>query len=314
MTSGLAFKGHQKKMRIGLLAMLMAFKLSAYAQENFVLRPEDYKTYIDRFNAKDQELYKGYIGNEGAWDFLKENIPLLDCPDKNLELTYYFRWWTYCKHIKKTPDGFIITEFLPQVYWSGEYNSINCAAAFHIYEGRWLKDNKFLADYANFWFKKGGDLRSYSCWLVDALWAYYQVKQDTALVTGLLPDFVDNYRKWETGRSFHGMFIGKNRDGLFSTVDDRDAMEMSIGGHGKRPSINSYMYGDALAIAKVAQLAGNNQLTALYKAKADSLKERVLGKLWDKDAVFFKTLPYNQTELVNVPEIIGYTPWYFNLS
>src|SRR5690606_3971911 len=191
--------------------------------------------------------------------------------------------------------------------------SINCAAAFHIYEGRWLKDNKFLADYANFWFKKGGDLRSYSCWLVDALWAYYQVKQDTALVTGLLPDFVDNYRKWETGRSFHGMFIGKNRDGLFSTVDDRDAMEMSIGGHGKRPSINSYMYGDALAIAKVAQLTANSQLSALYKAEAESLKERVLGKLWDKDAVFFKTLPYNQTALVNVREIIGYTPWCFKL-
>jgi len=301
------------KKGIGLLALVMACGLFLSAQENFILKTENYKAYIDRFNAHDHELYEGYISNDSAWSFLKDNIPLLDCPDKNLELTYYFRWWTYRKHVKKTPDGFIITEFLPQVYWSGKYNSINCAASFHIYEGRWLKDNKILTDYARFWFRKGGDLRSYSAWLVDALWAYHQVKQDKNLLTDLLPDFVDNYQKWETGRSFHGMFIGLNRDGLFSTVDDRDAMEMSIGGHGKRPSINAYMYGDAVAIAKVAKLAGKQELVSLYHAKADSLKARTLEKLWDQDAAFFKTLPYNKTELVNVREIIGYTPWYFNL-
>jgi len=302
------------KHRLTLLGILIiVVGMSVHAQDNFILKSNNYKSYIENFNANDNEIYKGSISNDSAWSFLKNNIPLLDCPDKNIEMTYYFRWWTYRKNIKHTPDGYIITEFLPQVYWSGKYNSINCAASHHFYEGRWLKDNKILTDYANFWFKKGGDVRSYSFWVADALWAYYQVKNDSALVTGLLPDLVENYQKWETGRMFQSMFIGKNADGLFSTVDDRDAMEMSIGKNGKRPTINSYMYGDARAIENIAGLKGNKAIASVYSAKADSIKMLVLKKLWDKKAQFFKTMPYNKTTLVDVREILGYTPWYFNL-
>ena len=79
-----------------------------------------------------------------AWDFLKDNIPLLDCPDENIQRTYYFRWWTYRKHIKKTPVGFIVDEFLPNVGWAGPFNSISCAAGHHVYEGRWLCDPRYL--------------------------------------------------------------------------------------------------------------------------------------------------------------------------
>ena len=60
--------------------------------------------------------------------FLSTNIPLFECPDKDFEQIYYFRWWTYRKHIKQTPDGFVITEFLPHVGWAGKHNTINCAA------------------------------------------------------------------------------------------------------------------------------------------------------------------------------------------
>ena len=97
---------------------------------------------IEDFNKNDHELYRGYYPNAAAWDFLKANIPLLDCPDKDIQTTYYFRWWTYRKHIKQTPDGFIVDEFLPQVDWAGKYNSISCAAGHHLYEGRWLRDPK----------------------------------------------------------------------------------------------------------------------------------------------------------------------------
>jgi len=33
---------------------------------------------------------------------LRTNVPLFECPDKDFERTYYFRWWTYRKHIKQT--------------------------------------------------------------------------------------------------------------------------------------------------------------------------------------------------------------------
>ena len=64
-----------------------------------VLKPESYKHYVDAFNKNDNELYKQHIPNAAAWDFLAENIPLLDCPDKDIEEIYYFRWWTYRKAI-----------------------------------------------------------------------------------------------------------------------------------------------------------------------------------------------------------------------
>ena len=103
------------------------------------------KNYVDRFNMNDNEIYKQFIPNDEALKFLSKNIPMIDLPEKVIEETYYFRWWTYRKHIKNTEDGFVITEFLPKVYWSKKHNTINCPAAHHIYEGRWLKDPKYIS-------------------------------------------------------------------------------------------------------------------------------------------------------------------------
>ena len=42
--------------------------------------------------------------------FLSAHIRLFECLDKELERTYYFRWWMFRKHLKPTPDGWVITE------------------------------------------------------------------------------------------------------------------------------------------------------------------------------------------------------------
>jgi hypothetical protein len=102
--------------------------------------------------------------------------------------------------------------------------------------------------------------------------------------------------------------------GLFFTIDDRDGGEMSIGGHGFRPTLNSFMYGDAMAIAKIARLAGRSQLAQRFEAKAVEIKHLVQEHLWDEKAKFFKVLPEKPgAPLVDVRELHGYTPWYFNL-
>ncbi len=270
-----------------------------------VLKAESFKHYVDTFNENDEELYIQHIPNQNAWEFIKANIPLFECPDKDMERTYYFRWWTYRKHIKLTPDGFVITEFLPKVGWSGKHNTINCPAGHHFYEGRWLHNRKYLDDYAVFWFRKGGSVRSYSFWAADAMWARYLVTSDKQYITDLLADLVENYKAWEKSKL--------EPDGLFWQIDDRDGMEVSIGGSGKRATINSYMYGDAVAISRIAELAGKNDIAAKYKAEAERIKLLVLDKLWDDEAKFFKTLPRNKEQLVDVRELHGYMPWYFNL-
>jgi len=270
-----------------------------------VLKAPAFKHYIDSFSAGDEELYPGFITNGAAWDFLKQNIPLFECPDKDIELTYYFRWWTYRKHIKKTPRGFVITEFLPGVPWAGKDNTINCAAGHHLYEGRWLADPKYLDDYSAFWFREGGDPRQYSTWLADAMWSRYLVNGDAGFVKALLPDLVSNYYGWEKSH------LGTN--GLFWQSDDRDGMEMSIGGDGDRPTINSYLYGDAMAISHIAELNGQRGLSRVFSQKAAALRLRVLEKLWDAKADSFKVLPRGATQLVVARELNGYTPWYFDL-
>ena len=279
---------------------------AAAAATPAVLHPESYRHYIDAFNAGDEELYPEAIGNADAWPFLRDNIPLFECPDRTLEEIYYFRWWTYRKHLRQKPNGFIVTEFLPNVSWAGKSNSINCAAALHYYEGRWLRDARYLDDYSVFWLRKGGGVRSYSFWVADALWNRYLATGDGRQIKDLLPELLANYQEWEKSH------LGP--EGLFWQIDDRDGMEMSIGGSGYRPTINSYMFADARAIANIAALAGRADVAEEFRAKAANIKRLVQERLWDKDAQFFKVLPRRaDAKLVGVRELIGYTPWYVNL-
>ena len=45
----------------------------------------------------------------------------------------------------------VLTEFLRKVFWSGPHNTIVAPAGHHIMEGRWLRDDTIIDDYARFW-------------------------------------------------------------------------------------------------------------------------------------------------------------------
>jgi len=68
-----------------------------------------------------------------------------------------------------------------------------------------------------------------------------------------------------------------------------------------------------LAIAKIALLAGRPNIAKQFMAKAREIKALVQTKLWDDKAGSFKTLPRERETVVDVRELHGYTPWYFNL-
>jgi len=278
---------------------------------------ENLKEWVQQFNADDSGL-EGWIPNGEALDFLEKNVPRFDCPDKELERTYYFRWWTYRKHIRKTPEGYVVTEFLPEVPWARKYNTINCPAGHHFREGRWLHDPKILSDYARFYFGGGGKPRQYSFWAADSVLQFCNVTGDHTLAIELLDKLVENYRVWESDRLCD--------DGLFWQIDDRDGMESSIGGSGKRPTINSYMYGDAKAIAAIAAMANRPELQKEFASKAVTLRKLINDKLWCDAHQFYKTIPHSPADRklhtgktcdagpwVDVRELHGYTPWYFGV-
>ena len=291
-----------------LLSLLVTLSTAANpAPPMTILQPAAFRAQFDAFSQNDKEPIATTISNAAAPAWMERNVPYFECPDKQLQEIYYFRWWLYRKHLRQTPDGFIVTEFLPDVPWAGKDNSIACAAGHHIYEGRWLRDGRYLDDYSAFWFHKGGEPRRYSFWAADAIWARYLANHDASLPVSLLPDLIKNYEGWETSH--------RDANGLFHQIDDRDGMEYSIGGSGYRPTINSYMYGDAVAIANIAELAGQPEVARAYRAKAAQLKQLTQSKLWDEGAQFFKTLPTgDNAHLVGVREEIGFVPWQFKPS
>ena len=287
-----------------------------------VLEASYFYEYIEAFNENDNELYKQYLPNDSAFAFLSQNIPIIEIPDKEIEEIYYFRWWTFRKHIKQSEDGFVITEFLPKVPWSGKHNTINCPAGHHIYEGRWLRDPIYIADYIDFWLNKSGDgIRKYGFWVADAILAFQKVHRNDSLIASQLDLLVDNYKEWERTR------LDSNKM-LFWQLDGLEGMEVSVSGRilngGKpiggmeaiRPSMNSYMFGDARAIATLAKLTNKQSLAQDFDAKAQLIKQEIQQRLWNEELDFFTVLPRAYSEAskpINVRELIGYTPWYFNL-
>jgi len=269
-----------------------------------LLAPDSYHHYFTEFARQEQEFLNDQPADE--WPWLAKNIPWLDVPDTEMERIYYFRWYSFQKHIHHTPDGYIIDEFLDNVPWAGKFNAIDCAAEDHLKEARWLRDPEYAEDYARFWFSPDGEPRRYSFAAADSIYAVSLANGDQGLAKGLLPSLVGNYEAWEKTH--------QDANGLFWQIDDRDGMEDSIGGSGYRPTINSYMYGDAVAIARIAALKGDDSLSRQYQKKAEDLRALIEQRLWNPHDQFYETLPRDPgASWVSVRELVGYVPWYYDV-
>lgn len=287
--------------------------VSQEKQENFfVLSKNLLKEEVDYFNTIDEEAVTNFVSNAKSYDWLAENIPLLECPDAAIQQIYYYRWWSFRKHLKETPDGFIFTEFIEPVSHASKYNAISCALGHHIYEGRWLHDPTYINQYIDFWLIKEptfnpSKFHAFSNWLSDAVYNLYLVNEDKSSLTKWLPLLDNDYQSWEEERQLPG--------GMFWQYDVRDGMEESVSGgrkiQNRRPTINSYMYGNAKALHKIAALLGDQALKQKYQEKTLQMKQLVLDSLWDDKGKFFRTRHPNG-ELA-AREAIGFIPWYFNL-
>lgn len=287
---------------------------AAGADEPYLLRGEDFRQHVDYFNGLAPEEPPTYISDAQAWEWMSANVPLFTCPDRDVEQIYYYRWWTWRKHIKQTPLGFVVTEFLKPVRHAGEYNALSCALGHHIAEGRWVRDPRYIDQDVRFWLATGDgggirkNLHQFSGWVAAALYDRYLADGRQEELLRWLDALVTDYTAWEAERLTPA--------GLFWQRDVSDGMEESISGGRRvrnlRPTINSYMYGNAEAISAIASMAGNERLAREYGAKAARLKDLVERRLWNPGARFFETV-LESGEFAGVREQIGFTPWYFGL-
>lgn len=298
---------------VSLLLITSCNKSQTTDKDALVLNAENFVHHVEKFNSMEDENIAQAIPNDSSWSWMKENIPLFESSQKSFEEMYYYRWWTARKHIKETPHGYGITEFLVERSYADKYNLISCALGHHIHEFRWLHDKSYINQNVHLWFR-GNDgepmekLRKFSSWTASSLYAKYLVDADKEYLLGMLPDLVEEYKAWEGDR--------QREDGLFWQFDVKDGMEESLSGgrhvQNARPTINSYMYANAVAIAKIAKIKGDNELVNTFTAKSAALKKLIEEKLWNPKDEFFETLTEKDTSS-NVREAIGFIPWYFNL-
>jgi hypothetical protein len=288
--------------------------LAIHAQTNTGIVPvAKLKAYVDYFNATDSEYVKNYVPNDKAFEWLSHNIPLFECPDTTIEKIYYYRWWAFRKHLKQTLDGFVFTEFITPVGHAGKHNTVSSGLGHHIMEGRWLRDTTYINQYINFWLYADAatpkpHLRAFSSWLQHAILNLYNVHPDTNFLRKHFKRLDEDYKQWEAEKQL--------QNGMFWQFDVRDAMEESISGsrtvRNMRPTINSYMYGNAMAMAKMAIHLEEYDLVNPYSQKVEALQRLVLDSLWDDKEKFFK-VRHPDGKLNDAREAIGFIPWYFNL-
>ena len=192
-----------------------------------VLKTADYKHYVDDFNAMEPEvLHTSAIPNAQAWDWMKQNVPLFDCSQRNFEEMYYFRWWTLRKHIENTPVGYAMTEFLVPRSYADKYNLIASGVGHHIHESRWIRDGKYLDGILNTWYHGNGGkpmakINFYSSWMPASIWERYLVDGNQKEFKSLVNDLDKEYQLWDNHRWGNG---------LYWQYDVRDAMEETISG------------------------------------------------------------------------------------
>lgn len=269
-------------------------------------------------------------------DWFAARIPAFESPDSAIDATYYYRWELVTKHLTygSPESGYTFTEFIDRPFWAGAYGAISCPVGHQFDEIRWLNDRRIIEDFARYWFETpGAQPRSYSNWYGAAMWGTYEVVGDTGFLRRVLPHMKQQYAGWmaEHWDGTHRMFRWDGlHDGMERNINSRQTDDIDEGAEGYRPTLNSYLYGDARAIARTSALFADTAAAHEYAARAESLRARVQEELWDERRQFFLhqsahdekggvkalTRTYESGRYAGDAhgrELIGFVPWQFNL-
>jgi hypothetical protein len=270
-------------------------------------------------------LTKQYFGNDAPW-YLKR-IPFFESSDATLNDVYYYRWGIFRSHQRDLgANGYISTEFLDDVGWqTNPWASLNDATGFHILEGRWCRDRRFKEDYATFMFGPKSNTRQFSEMMAAAVWQGYLVDGVAADAYARLDDMQRVYNAWndsyDSSKSLY--WVEPLRDATeytISSIDATNGVDGFTGGQSFRPSINSYQYANAKAIASLANLKGGAQSTVdTYNSRASSIKSNVQKSLWNTTFNhFIDRFQVNNSYVhywtpIRGRELVGFVPWSLDL-
>lgn len=270
-----------------------------------------------------KELAFKYFGTDSAWYL--QNIPFFECSDKEIEAVYYYRWKLYKAHLRHVgTDEYVITEFINDVHWDRDpYSTINAATTHHIYEGRWLRDDRYMNGYINYMYQ-GGNNRSYSEGIADAAYARYLVSKDSVFIISQLDSMKSIFEQWndhweDAKKLYYIPAMPDATEYTIASIDASGGKDGFEGGDAFRPTINSYMYANAMAISNIATLKGDEATSTSYGTKAELLKTRAHEALWNDSLQHFTDRFKIDNQFVHYwdfirgRELAGMVPWFYNL-
>ncbi|KAH8885556.1 six-hairpin glycosidase [Thozetella sp. PMI_491] len=273
-------------------------------------------------------LLKERYGNDSAWYLSR--IPIFDSSDAAINDVYYYRWNIFRAHQRDLGAlGYISTEFLDDVSWQlFPWASLNDATGFHLGEGRWSRDRRFTHDYIDFLYTTHngvfGNDRHFSEAIADASWRVYLVDGDASGVTQHLTAMKSIYNAWsDRYDSSKGLYwvepLYDATEYTISSIDATGGTDGFTGGNAFRPSINSFQYANARAIANIATLAGDSSTAADYNGRAARLRANFTASLWNDTLGHFidRYQVTNQYVTYWNPirgrELVGLLPWMFDV-
>ncbi|KAJ4373267.1 hypothetical protein N0V83_003561 [Neocucurbitaria cava] len=266
-------------------------------------------------------LAKQYFGNDSPW--YRDRIPFFESSDKDITDVYYI----FRSHQRDLgANGFISTEFLDDVGWqTNPWASLNDATGFHLLEGRWCRDRRFKEDYATFMFSSNSNTRQFSESMSASVWQGYLVDGVAGDATSRLAAMQAVFNAWvDAYDSSKGLYyVEPLRDATeytISSIDATNGVDGFTGGNSFRPSINSYQYANAKAIANLAALKGGMSGTVdSFTSKATAIKTLVQKDLWNSTFEhFIDRFQVNNAyvkywDFIRGRELVGYVPWTHDL-
>jgi hypothetical protein len=282
-----------------------------------------------------EKLAAQYFGPDAPW-FLR-NIPFLEIDDPEIQQIYYYRWKLFRSHIREIgAQGTNVLEFLVDVPWAREpYTDLNDSASFHIMEGRWLRDPTIIDSLIDHLYTGAANDRHFSESIAAATESRSRVTGDPGPGLRHLDTMQHIFNLWDDhfDRARNLYWIEPLLDATEYTISSIDASGAGFtdkpstdpyhngftGGEAFRPSINSYQYGNALAIARFARLAGKPEIAADYTRRAERIRSAVLAQLWNPTLQQFtdryqrSTRYVTEGEFIRGRELVGYVPWFYEL-
>lgn len=282
-----------------------------------------------------EKLAAENFGADAPW-FLR-NIPFVEIDDAQIQQIYYYRWKLYRSHIREIgAQGTTVLEFLDDVPWAGEpYTDLNDSSSFHILEGRWLRNPAIVDSLIDHLYVGGGNDRHFSESIAAATEASTRVTGNAEPGIRHLDSMQYIFNVWDDHFDWKRnlYWVESLADATEYTISSIDASGAGFtsepsrdqnhngftGGFAFRPTINSYQFGNALAIARFARLAGQHEVAAEYERRAERLRAAVLGQLWNPELRHFtdryqrSTPTATEGDFIRGREMAGYLPWFYEL-